>query len=125
MEFDEKLNEILNDPKAMENIKQVAASMFGNEQNSAVRNAEPPQNNGGENDGMSLFENVDPAALFSVMKAFNSNEGDDRSRLLLALKPYLSESRRGRVDSAIKLLRIIKILPLLKEQGILKNLFGM
>ncbi len=125
MELDEKLNEILSDPAAMENLKQVASSIFGNENGSSQgKSDESNRLSANSANQASLLDNIDPTVLFSVMKAFNSSEGDDRSRLLLALKPYLSESRRERVDSAIKILKIIKILPLLRKEGVLKDLFG-
>ena len=49
-----------------------------------------------------------------------AGEGDDsRVRLLLALKPNLSPERQAKVDSAIKILKLIELAPLLREMGIL------
>ena len=49
---------------------------------------------------------------------------DDSTRLLRAVKPFLKEERARRVDGAIRLLSIMKILPLLKNSGTdLFNLF--
>jgi len=39
---------------------------------------------------------------------------------LLALKPHLTDERQQRIDKAVKLLRIISVIPLLKEQGLLE-----
>ena len=46
------------------------------------------------------------------------NEENDSTRLLYALKPFLSEKRRRRIDQSVRLLGIMRILPLIKESGI-------
>ena len=57
--------------------------------------------------------------LFSGEKTlFEENGGvDDRTRLLNALKPYLSEKKQAKADNAIKLLKIIELWPLIKDSG--------
>ncbi len=122
MDIGEKLNEIMSDPAALENLKQVADSLFSGGQGNAAPSENTPalKPSGGDD----LFGGVDPAAIMSVIGALKSETNDDRSRLLYALKPYLSEKRRERVDGAVKILKVISVLPTLKEQGILKNLLG-
>ncbi len=51
--------------------------------------------------------------LKQAMDEFQRND-DRRSRLLLALKPYLSSSRVGKLDGTINLLKILK-LPLIAK----------
>ena len=46
--------------------------------------------------------------LKQAMDEFGRND-DRRSRLLLALKPYLSSSRSGKLDGTINLLKILKL----------------
>ena len=50
------------------------------------------------------------------------NKQDDSTRLLIALKPHLKPENRQKVDSAMKLMKIMNILPLLKDSGILDGL---
>lgn len=50
------------------------------------------------------------------------NKQDDSTRLLLALKPHLKPENRRKVDSAMKLMKIMNILPLLRDSGILDGL---
>lgn len=50
------------------------------------------------------------------------NKQDDSTRLLLALKPHLKPENRQKVDSAMKLIKIMNILPLLRDSGILNGL---
>ena len=50
------------------------------------------------------------------------NRQDDSTRLLLALKPHLKPENRQKVDSAMRLMKIMNILPLLRDSGILGQL---
>lgn len=45
------------------------------------------------------------------------NQEDDSTRLLRALRPLLSEERRRKIDEAIKILQLMRLLPLLKDMG--------
>ena len=51
------------------------------------------------------------------------NQEDDSVRLLRALKPLLSDGRKERVEQAVKMLRLMNLLPILAESGLLSNLF--
>lgn len=50
------------------------------------------------------------------------SDDDDRIALIKALKPLLSEPRQEKADSAIKMLKLIQLLPLLKDAGLLNGL---
>ena len=60
------------------------------------------------------------SSIMQIMRAFNSSSDDSRTRLLLALKPHLSEKRRDRVDKAIKIMKLLAIMPMITESGIFK-----
>ncbi len=102
----DKISELLSDPEGMARIEAMAQSLLGEEK-------ERPQETAPEVSGLELTR---------MLSALKSSGGDDRSRLLLALRPHLSEGRRERVDKAIKLLRLISVMPLLKESGILSDI---
>ena len=53
-----------------------------------------------------------------LMSAMKNDQDDDRTRLLLSLKPHLSQERQQRVDQAVKLLKLITLLPLIRESGL-------
>ena len=44
-----------------------------------------------------------------LMRSLTSGGGDSRSNLLIALKPYMRESRQSAIDNAVKLLNIAKL----------------
>ncbi len=101
---------ILEDPDSMQRIKEMASSLFGD--GNSVK-AEPTPKTSDLN-----LEGFDVGALMKIGNALKSGGTDNRSQLLLALKPHLSESRRDRVDKAVKILRLISLFPLIKESGI-------
>lgn len=49
----------------------------------------------------------------SIIDKMNVKKDDPRSRLLQALKPYLSENRQNKLDQYIQMSKIIELLPLL------------
>ncbi len=60
--------------------------------------------------------------LQSLMGQLNQNESDERSALLSAIKPFLSEERRPQIDQAIKLLKLSKLAQTAQEMDLFKNL---
>lgn len=51
----------------------------------------------------------------TIMEKMNSSKNDSSSNLLLALKPFLRQSRQGKIDQYIKLLKIAPLLEILKN----------
>lgn len=61
-------------------------------------------------------------ALLQIGTLLSSVNGEDeRSRLLNALKPFLSEEKRPKVDSAMKLLKLAKMAEAAGKTDLLKN----
>ncbi len=52
------------------------------------------------------------------------NREDDSTRLLHALRPLLSQPRQQKLDEAIKILHMMRLLPLLKESGLFSGLLS-
>ena len=108
-DINEKLKSLLDDPDSMEKVRLMAESILGEETS---------------DDNNTNDIGLDPMTLSKiagVMKRLNSG-GDNRTKLLSSLRPLLSEERQKKVDTAIKLLRLIDILPYLKESGILNEI---
>ncbi len=113
-DLSEKLAELLNDPDSMSRVREMAENILGT---GNPKNDSPPSH---ADIGSLLGGEIDPAQLgkiMSVISRLKSDRHDNRSQLLLALKPHLSAPRREKVDTAIKLLKLIDLLPLLKESG--------
>ena len=69
--------------------------------------------------GEGLFSGLDigtMAKAASLLGAAGSTS--DNEKLLLALKPLLREENRAKIDTVLKLLKLISLLPLLKDSGL-------
>lgn len=126
-----KLNEVLNDEESMKQIKELA-SMLGADDSSDNENPSFDISKilGGETQNTSESSSQKPSAspapdidigkimqLKGMIEA--SGKSDKNVALLLALKPLLKEEKQAKVDQVIKILRLLSILPLLKESGLL------
>jgi len=79
---------------------------------------------GGGFDFGSAFGNVDAEQILKMAELFSKlNQPDKNADLLMALKPHLSPERQSKVDTAVKLSRMMSLMPFLKESGILGDLF--
>lgn len=112
-----KISELLSSPDGMDKIKTMANALFASNEAPKESQKSTEENNGFN--GFSLPDGFDISKIMGVMSALNSHQSDHRSELLLALKPHLSKERSERVDKAVKLLKIVSLLPLLREQGLL------
>ncbi len=70
---------------------------------------------------------VDGDMLQTIMKIApllsSVRQEDDSTRLLHALRPMLGSERQKKLDEAIKLLQLMRIMPLLKGNNLLGGLF--
>ena len=74
---------------------------------------------------------ADNGQMMQMMSAFSKmapmmqrlNQEDDSTRLLMALKPMLSPARQKKLDEAAKIMRMMRMIPLLRESGMMSSLF--
>ena len=104
-ELEDKINSILGDPKQMEQITKVARSLMGGAGGESGGEA------GGRAESALAGLGIDAASLQRLGRLLSrSGEQKPQERALLeAMKPYLSEKRRSKMDKAIKLARLAKI----------------
>lgn len=114
-ELEDKINGILGDPAQMEKIAGLAKSLMGGSDGGS-ETTEKTKSAGGGLD--SLLQSlggsdsaIDPAMLARLSRALSSGAGEKKQEraLLEAMKPYLSEKRRSKMDKAIKLARLASI----------------
>ena len=131
-----KIAQILGDPKSMEMVKDLAQSLGAN-MNQRDKAAENNDKNGSlsVNDNNSSTGGGDLSNMLSgisnmpispqqltmvmnIMGKLKSEQNDDRAKLLLALKPHLSPERQKKADNAVKMLKIVSLLPMIKDTGL-------
>ena len=85
--------------------------------------AEKADNNADSVQSEGLFSGLDPEMLLKMLSLFETlNQPDDNERFLLALKPLLREENRPKIDSALRLLKLFSLLPILRESGLFEKL---
>lgn len=102
-------------PEDMERLKNVASSLMsqsGSESSSVQKEKGGGSRNAPNADISSLFGDDMTKTLMTV--ATQMNKEDDNTRFISALRPLLSEDRRKKADEAMKFLKLMEMLPLLK-----------
>ena len=102
----------------MDNIEDILRALTEDNDDGGKRDAEPQSEDSG-----GLFSGLDPEMLLRMLSLFETlNQPSDNERFLLALKPLLREENRPKVDSAIRLLKLFTVLPMIKDSGIMGKL---
>lgn len=112
-EFEEKLNSILGDQQAMGQIMALAQSLgkqSPSDQEETDTAPEPAED--APPDLSQLMGNLDPKMVQLGMRLMREYQQDDgqNTALLQALRPYLREERRGRLDKAVQIAKMSRLL---------------
>ena len=120
----------MSDPQAMSQVQSLGKMLGLGNQNSSVENkpstgfSDNPINNNRKDASASNFSmnsGLPTEMMGKIMKIMpvlqQVNQEDDVTRLLQALRPFLSEEKCRKLDSAKRMLQMMKFLPLLKEGG--------
>lgn len=121
--LEDKLSGILSDPEAMSKLKALGQSL-GLDTSGMPQKPQPQSqstqsfnlpfaNQSSGNDEM-VSSLMRLAPLLSDM-----GRDDEVSCLLNSLRPFLSEPRRQRLDQAGKMLKVMRLLPLIKGTGLM------
>lgn len=94
-EFEDKLNELLNNPSQMERFASMAKSLMGGD---APMPSVPDMD-------------FDPKLIQKISGLLNGAEAKSSKdkKLLEAMRPYLSEKRRSKMDKAMKIAKLASI----------------
>lgn len=106
-----KLSGILSDPEAMKEIAALASSL-GIDAPGVHKQPEPPSAPPPDAGALNLVSSLMP--MLGTLRA-----DDDTTRLLDAIRPFLSEERQKKLDQAKKLIRMMRLMPMLRELNIL------
>lgn len=133
-EISEKITQILNNPDSMEMVKNLAGNLISSGDESGNKSTKQSfdglnnigdianlLNGLGEKDNAQNDLPLSPSQIsmfLKVVRILKSKKDDDKTRLISALKPHLSEKRQKKADTAIKMMKLIDVLPLLKECGL-------
>ena len=99
-EMQDAIHQILSDPEAMKQVQSLGEQL-------GLSKPQPKP----EPEGLGALTKLAP-----LMNRFSAD--DEVSRLLEALRPFLGEEKRRRLDQAARLMRLIKVIPLIKDSGL-------
>ncbi len=119
-DMSQKLMSMMNDPEIMSKIQGLSGLLSQGNHEQAT--PEPPQPSPPVPEPSSLPPEM-MNTMMKLMPIVNSlREDDETTTLLKAMRPFLSEGRQKKLDEGIRLIRIIKLLPVLKGTDMF-NLF--
>lgn len=118
-QWEEQLNQILGDPQAMGQIMSLAQSLSGKQeehqeeppdQEDAEKAAPPPVEE--EPSPLSALAGLDPKLLQMGMGLLSeySAQDDKKTALLAALKPFLKPERQEKMDQAVRIARLTRVI---------------
>ncbi len=115
-DLSKKITELLGNPETMQQIQGLAGMLGQSEKNTETTAPKP------EEQTENPMDMLNPEMLSTMMKIApmlqSAKADNDSVRLLRALKPFMHEERSKKIDSAIRLLGLLKALPMLKNSGI-------
>lgn len=106
----EKINSVLSDPESLKQLGEIA-QMLG-----FSPDGQPTPSSQQTN----TPEMPDIGAIMTLAGKLKEAGGDDDNiRFLMALRPLLSEEKQPKIDKAVKILKLINLLPVIKDSGLL------
>ncbi len=111
-DFSDQISKILSDPQAMEQIRSMAGMLGGEGKPQAPQKPAPAAGSG----------NITPPEMLNAVSRImplmsEYNKEDDGTRLLAALRPFLSRERQKKLDEASRMLHILRFLPMIQKLG--------
>ncbi len=153
-DLSQQINNILSDPNSMQQIQNVISSLGLGDSGQQKQQAPAPQpatgntntpdlsalagvlgSLGNSQQGQpqnalanlgGLGNNAQMLGMLTKLAPLLSqvNQEDDSTRLLHALRPLLGADRQKKVDEALRILQMMRLLPLLKESGVFSGLLS-
>ncbi len=130
----QKISAMLNDPATMAQVQSIIGALGGNSGSQSqaapapTNQPAPKQQPAASNNPLSALaglgssglnaETLGMVAKIAPMLATVQQE-DDSTRLLHALRPLLSEPRQKKIDEAVRLMQLMRALPMLRQSGLL------
>jgi hypothetical protein len=113
-EFEDKLQAILGDSQAMDQILSLAQSITGASPESQASDPQPETETESEPETQesSPLGDLDPRLLqlgMRLLSAYN-NQDDQKTALLTALRPFVRKERYAKVDRAVRVARLSRVL---------------
>ncbi len=118
------LNEALSDPQTMQQVNSLLTQLSAGGDSQPASEPLKGLLNGGAGTPAPPALPGDMDKIVKLMGILQQNGSDDGSiGLIMALKPLLKPETRPKADRVIKLMRLMNAYPLLRDSGMLDDLF--
>jgi hypothetical protein len=108
-DFENKINELLKSPESLEQIMNLARSLSGSEAEKEVKQEAKQENFKEESPSSSGF-NFDPQIMGLIGAALKEYSSPSENAVLIsAIKPYLKQDRREKVEKAMQIAKLAKV----------------
>ncbi len=108
-----KIQEVLSDEESMKQLSELAQMFSSESGNDSTDNSQQTAPDMG----------FDVSKLLLVQNAMQSAGNDKNTELLLALRPFLKDEKQAKVDKAVKVLKLLAVWNVLKDSGLMNDLF--
>ena len=113
-----KIQALLSDPESLRQFSELAEMLRQPEHEQAAGESAAEE-------AAQKAEGPDLSKLLAVGQILaQTQQGDDNTAFLLALKPHLSPARQQRVGRAVRLLTLYRAASVLQENGLLSELLS-
>ena len=112
-------------PEMIQNFSQMLSNQENTSQSSEINNPNSNNNRNQTNNTNTSnnnfdFSNIDMNTIMkmsSIVGKMNNSKNDPRANLLNSLKPYLRDSKKGKLDNYMNLLNVAKIAEVMKDNN--------
>lgn len=113
------ISQIMSDPEALKQVQSLGEQLGLTNNSFNAPEEKPKLPEVPQNDMTSLLGNDTLSSITRIMPILNMvKQEDETTQLLMALRPFLSEDKRRKLDDAKRMLQFMKVLPLLKNGGL-------
>ena len=110
------ISQFLNSQEGMEQLKAVSQALGLGDVTDSRNNSQPT--------GASVPQ-LDMNTIMMMQRAMSAlGQEDKNTELLRALKPHFSPERAKKVEDAIRIMQLMRLLPVAKELGLFEQLKG-
>ena len=116
------ISQFLNSEEGMQQLRSVSQALGLGD----IAGEQQSRNNGAPSFASSGAQpQIDMNTVLMLQRAMSAmGQEDKNTELLRALKPHFSPERAKKVDDAIKIMQLIRLLPMAKELGLFDKLKG-
>lgn len=105
----------------IKNLQDIASSIMSGQESS--QNTQQNTQQSAATQTTNPFSDIDINAFANIASVMSKlgTSNDPRCRLITSLKPMLSPEKQKRADNAMRILKIIELVPVLRDSGLLKG----